>query len=144
MRKPLSEETKRKISESNKGKIRTQETIEKIKNGLEEAQQGLRPPPSEAVRHRRSKRDMKANYGLEWDDYLHLVKLQNNLCRICNKPETAISRFGTPKRLTIDHCHTTGRIRGLLCDNCNRGLGHLKDDILILESAIEYLRTSAL
>lgn len=45
-------------------------------------------------------------------------------------------------KLHVDHCHTTGKIRGLLCYNCNNGLGRLKDDIMVLEMAIVYLKKS--
>jgi len=118
---------------------RTQEHKEKISNSLKEARLGLKKLPDEKNRLRALKADLKSRYGLDYETYLELLESHNNVCGICKKPETAISSYGTPRRLTVDHCHETGRVRGLLCDNCNRGLGHLQDDVSILKSAIEYL-----
>jgi len=112
---------------------------ENIKKGLEEARLGTRPPPTEKQRLKSLKSDLKNHYGLSLEEYHALLEKHNHVCAICKKPETSISRYGTPKRLTIDHCHTTSAIRGILCDACNRGIGHLGDDITILKSAIEYL-----
>lgn len=61
---------------------------------------------------------------------------QSGLCAICNRPETS-QRY---KTLTVDHCHKTEAIRGLLCSNCNRALGMFRDSLTILESAIKYLK----
>jgi hypothetical protein len=140
MRKPLSDETKKKISEAKKGKGHSDETKEKIRKGTAEARRGLRNPPSDKQRLKNMKSDVRAHYGLSWDEYQAMVEAHNNVCAICKQPETSISSYGTPKRLTIDHCHTTDRIRGLLCDGCNRGIGHLREDISILQNAIEYLK----
>ena len=65
-----------------------------------------------------------------------MLDSQNGVCAVCKtKPD-----FKTwKKRLSIDHCHVTGRVRGLLCDPCNSGIGMLKDDPSILENAIKYL-----
>lgn len=60
--------------------------------------------------------------------------LDKKHCEICG----AISK--EKRRHAIDHCHTTGKVRGLLCDTCNKGLGQFKDDISMLENAIKYLR----
>lgn len=75
----------------------------------------------------------KYKYGLEHDDYLTMVEKQNGLCAICQE---------IPKRrgLMVDHNHNTGTIRGLLCDTCNRAIGLLKDNFLILARASEYLK----
>jgi len=74
-------------------------------------------------------------------EYNELHKKQNGLCKICNKPETMKSANAKSiKRLAIDHCHKSEKIRGLLCHYCNVSLGGFKDSIEILESAIEYLK----
>ena len=67
-------------------------------------------------------------------DYDSLLETQSRLCAICKGP----SRNG--KALAIDHNHDTGFIRGLLCNNCNAGLGMFKDDINLLITAVEYLQ----
>lgn len=74
------------------------------------------------------------------EDYNIMFKEQNGLCAICNKPETRKSRKkGDICRLTIDHCHFTNIVRGLLCHACNVFIGHANDDIKVLEAAIDYL-----
>lgn len=68
-----------------------------------------------------------------------LVKQQNR-CFICDMKFTKVERgkrmFNIPY---VDHCHTTGKVRGILCGNCNTGLGHFKDSPMLLQRAIEYL-----
>jgi len=64
---------------------------------------------------------------------------QNNLCLICKKPESGKNNAGDVKPLSVDHCHATGRVRGLLCNQCNAGLGNFKDNLESLRSAVEYL-----
>lgn len=58
---------------------------------------------------------------------------QGDICSICKKPADAL------KALALDHCHETGKIRGLLCTKCNMGLGLFDDDVTKLKAAIEYL-----
>jgi hypothetical protein len=70
-------------------------------------------------------------YGLNEEQYNNMILSQNNICAICHKP--------SDKTLHIDHDHVTGRVRGLLCSNCNTGIGFFKEDIDSLASAIEYL-----
>ena len=72
---------------------------------------------------------LKTNYNLSEEDYLNLLNGQNNLCAICNKED----------KLNIDHCHSTNKIRGLLCSRCNLGLGHFQDNVGLLSKAIKYL-----
>lgn len=68
--------------------------------------------------------------GVISDDLLKEIKKDITQCVICGAEET----------LVVDHCHETGQIRGMLCNHCNRGLGHFRDDPLLLEFAAEYLR----
>lgn len=78
-------------------------------------------------------------FGIDADTYNGMVERQKNLCAICGKPEST-TRNGITKRLAIDHNHTTGKIRELLCHNCNTAIGKAKEDITILEKMIAYLR----
>jgi len=70
-------------------------------------------------------------YGLSNDDYNKMFEVQNGKCAICNKT--------SEKKLSVDHCHDSGKIRGLLCDRCNHGLGNFKENINFMFKAIEYL-----
>lgn len=74
-------------------------------------------------------------YGISFDDYQKLLEKQNGKCAICG------SNIGDSvgNRLYVDHNHKTGKVRGLLCSNCNFGIGSLKDSVEILKKAIEYL-----
>ena len=74
-------------------------------------------------------------YGLTREAYEALLAVQRGVCAICGKRELA--KRG---RLHIDHNHITKRVRGLLCSNCNTGLGKFREQIAFLEAAIEYLR----
>ena len=75
------------------------------------------------------------NYGMTLDDYDDMCAEQNNSCGICGKHATEFT-----KRLSVDHDHDTGVVRGLLCSNCNAGIGLLGDNIEALERAITYLQ----
>ena len=81
---------------------------------------------------------LRDEYGLTVEQYGRMLKTQNSCCAICNKPETASNQYGL-MRLAIDHGHTTGKIRGLLCQRCNQALGLMNEDAWVLEKAIEYL-----
>lgn len=76
---------------------------------------------------------IKSKYGCSLEQYHALVKLQNDVCAICKK------RCSKNKRLSIDHDHTSKKVRGLLCNNCNALIGYAKDDPKLLEEAIKYL-----
>ena len=82
----------------------------------------------------------KARYGITKDDYDRMLELQNGKCAICNGVETAKHHLTKEVRgMAVDHCHTSGQIRGLLCTNCNKLIGHAKDSKEVLQSAIAYL-----
>jgi recombination endonuclease VII len=68
------------------------------------------------------------------DPGLKSVVEATNSCGICGRPGD-----GRWKQLTIDHCHKTGRFRGMLCSRCNRGLGFFQDDPALLKKAMAYL-----
>jgi hypothetical protein len=80
----------------------------------------------------------KHRYNLQPEQKQALVEGQNNSCAICGY------EFGQKKGdMKVDHCHTNGNVRGLLCDLCNRGLGYFKDNVDNLKSAINYLDANA-
>lgn len=68
-------------------------------------------------------------YGIDLAEYNRMFAEQKGVCAACGFPETRIDRkTKKQKKLHVDHCHKTGRVRGLLCNNCNSALGLLKDD----------------
>lgn len=81
------------------------------------------------------RRHLASKYGITEADYEEMVEAQGNRCAVCFS-DTVGGRYD---RWHIDHDHATGKVRGLLCTNCNRGIGHFKDNPLFLASAIEYL-----
>lgn len=83
---------------------------------------------------RQRKINLRLKYGLTLKQFADMVKKQNGLCLICKKPQI------DKKKLCVDHDHKTGKIRGLLCDHCNKGLGHVREDIKILEAMVKYLK----
>lgn len=84
---------------------------------------------------------LKYYHDLSLDEYNQLLAQQNNVCAICHNPQDIVLN-GNVKRLYVDHCHITGKIRGLLCNNCNAGLGRFKDDPMKLINALFYLKQS--
>lgn len=79
-------------------------------------------------------------YSITEHQYCDLILKQNNRCALCLKEETAKDHRGRSiRRLSVDHCHKTGKVRGLLCYRCNLMLGYSKDDKETLKRAIEYL-----
>lgn len=79
-------------------------------------------------------RNLLRDFGITLNDYNNLLNKQNGKCAICNGEPNSKN-----KTLGVDHCHNTGRVRGLLCDKCNRGLGLFLDNIDLLGKAIKYL-----
>ena len=78
-------------------------------------------------------------FGITHAEYAELHQRQKGLCAICFKPETA-TRNGKVKSLAVDHCHESGKIRGLLCYECNTGIGKLHEDEKIFLAAVKYLK----
>lgn len=81
-------------------------------------------------------------YGL---DAVQLQKMHDDRqgrCDICGKEETVLGSTGKVKSLAVDHDHNTGRVRGLLCNNCNRGIGLLSKEPELLRRALVYLEVS--
>jgi hypothetical protein len=92
--------------------------------------------------HRREAKSAAWRFrGIEFtpEQYDELIEKQNNRCAICNRHQSEFQRT-----FDLDHDHNTGKVRGLLCHNCNNGIGHFKDDIEIMEKAIVYIRQKVL
>jgi len=96
-----------------------------LSNDRRRVRRALEPDYRDGERARR--------YGLSLADYRALQARQGNACAICRKVTRA---------LCIDHCHVTGRVRGLLCRSCNSALGFYADDPRLLCAALAYLRAA--
>ena len=96
-------------------------------------------PPSALDKDARRSAKLKHNYGITLDDYNIMLEDQNGVCAICGKPPHEANPDHWKERLAVDHCHETGRVRGLLCNNCNAGIGHLGSESVALAAA-QYLR----
>jgi len=93
-----------------------------------------RNKPSTKKRNRNNK--LMRKYGIDTNEYNQLLESQNYTCAICGSTETGGKG---KKHFSVDHCHTTKKVRGLLCKSCNIMLGEAKDNTRILSKAIEYL-----
>lgn len=118
-RKAYNKEWSRKYYLNNKDKVDTRNKNWKTEN-------------AEYAR----KKLLWSRYKITPEDYDKLLLTQEYKCRICSIHQEATAI----KRLHVDHCHTTNKVRGLLCENCNRGLGMFQDNVVNLQQAIEYLK----
>lgn len=135
-----SYEVKKRYEQSNKGKA----TRKKI-NDSETQQRRLkesnvvRVAAGEASKYYHANKDrwrnneFKRKYGITVDDYNQLLTEQEHSCKVCGKHESELD-----KALCVDHCHTHGHVRALLCSNCNLAFGLLFEDINIMKKMIEY------
>jgi hypothetical protein len=85
--------------------------------------------------------NLKKDFDLTPEGYKKMLDEQGGVCAICKELETTV-RCGKVQALSVDHCHTTGKIRGLLCNRCNRALGKFKDNIVTIQRALSYLENS--
>jgi predicted transcriptional regulator YheO len=84
--------------------------------------------------------DLKKKYGISLEEYEIRLQEQDSVCAICGQPETRKDhRTKQIRSLAVDHNHSTGKIRGLLCTNCNTTLGLLNEDTNIMQNMINYI-----
>ena len=89
----------------------------------------------EELKLKRRRKQLKHCYGVSLEEYQEKLEKQNYKCEICG-----IHEKDTPKEtLFVDHNHSCGTVRGLLCQHCNSALGYAKDSVLILANCIQYL-----
>lgn len=77
---------------------------------------------------------LKRHYGINIEEYEKLIRDNNGKCAICKR------ECSTKRKLCVDHCHVKNKVRGLLCNSCNQGLGKFEDSVEFLIEAIKYLR----
>lgn len=87
-------------------------------------------------------KQLRKSFGMTIDDYTRMLSEQSGVCAICFQPETSL-RWGNLQPLAVDHCHTSGKVRGLLCHKCNVGIGSFSDDPDRLMRAAEYVKRHA-
>lgn len=105
-------------------------TPEKLKRKYE-----ARSSPEKLRKHK--SKVMFKKYGITLEQYELLWKSQGECCKICKTTENSKG-----KSFAIDHCHKSGKVRGILCDNCNHILGKAKDDPKVLDEASAYLKSN--
>ena len=122
--------TEKPFSEFHKRNSRKIGYVSKCKPCASEAKKQYRKSNPDLIRNWNKRR----NPGWDIDRYNEYVKLQGNRCAICGTNNPVLSDW------CCDHCHDSDKPRGLLCVNCNAGLGYFKDNPDFLQSAIKYLR----
>jgi hypothetical protein len=127
-------------TDANRGR-RQREEREKYAALTPEQKKARREKTAEwkAQHPRYREQDKLKKFGLTVEEYDQMMERQGKVCAICNRPPHVVMN-GSVKRLAVDHDHATGRVRGLLCDHCNRGMGLLRDSVETLKKAVEYLR----
>lgn len=90
---------------------------------------------SPTTQRNRKAEKLQLRYGLTYEQWEEIRQAEDYRCMICGISEEEIG-----KKLDVDHCHDSGKVRGVLCNPCNNVLGHAKDKIEILEAAAQYLK----
>jgi hypothetical protein len=91
---------------------------------------------SNAARRNVSHRYVLKQKGVTLEQYQRMVETQNGICAVCSSPPSRT-------KLNVDHCHDTGKVRGLLCWNCNMAIGYMKNSPALLRAAADYLEAAA-
>jgi hypothetical protein len=92
----------------------------------------------DARRRKNRESNLRKNYGLTIDQYDEMLERQNGVCLLCADSPKG-EGHGASSRLHVDHDHETGRVRALLCNNCNRAIGHFRDDPDLMQRASLYV-----
>ena len=82
---------------------------------------------------------LKRTYGIDLKTYQAMLAAQDHRCALCGDEGFVMNTDRHRMKLVVDHCHSTGKVRGLLCHNCNRALGLFKDNIETMRRGISYL-----
>lgn len=129
-----------KSTEGHKLRMKNPEYAEARKERIRKRHHERKADPEYTAMKKKSaiKTMLKTQYGITEEQYWDMHKEQNGECKICGaSPSAGVSK--SERNLIIDHCHTTNKIRGLLCNQCNIMLGMSKDNRQTLMKAIEYL-----
>jgi hypothetical protein len=136
-RKWRKENPEKTAEHSKRSRIKNQEKIRKYKKEWEIKN---KPRLQEKSKEWYNKNAMRVKntrliykFGITLDEYNELLNKQKNSCSICGNPPRL-------QKFAVDHDHKTGKVRGLLCRDCNVGIGNLKDDPDLIEKAIQYIK----
>ena len=111
------------------------------KDKAEQAGKEWRSKNKDKVKVYQRKTNLRKNFGIDINIYEQMLEDQKGVCAICEQPETYIHKStNKPARLAVDHCHTKGTVRRLLCKACNNGLGLFRDNPELLLKAADYLK----
>ena len=121
--------------QSEKGKEMLRRASQKYRSTPEYKEWKKQYRNSEKAKLARRNQLLQKNFGVTLDQYNFMLESQNGVCAICNLHTEKEKRM-----LAVDHCHKTGKIRGLLCRFCNQAIGQFNDDIQRLDNAINYLK----
>lgn len=92
--------------------------------------------PEQKRKHKN--RALIKRFGITLDDFERMLNEQDGVCKICSEKEKVRNNLN----LSVDHCHKTGKVRGLLCNRCNRAIGFMEDNVQLLKNAIKYLENN--
>lgn len=92
----------------------------------------------DGVRHYRDRTHIKRRYGITFEQAEQMLQSQEGKCKICQAQIGFFTKTYN-NRACVDHCHTTNKVRGILCHYCNTGIGYLKDSPTVLQRCIVYL-----
>ncbi len=103
-----------------------------------------RAKPRLCKQHMNANNGLRTKFGITIETYLEMYHGQEGLCLLCDRPGVGLGmnegrQRGTYGYLCLDHCHKTGKLRGLICWNCNLGLGYFQDSAEVLRKAADYL-----
>lgn len=133
---------RREYYQKNKQKFIDKAKAWKAKNP-EKARESVKKSVAKArsleSREDKKEKHLLQKYGISLEVYSKMYHEQHGQCKICRTPLDFQNVGRGSGTANVDHCHFSGKVRGLLCNNCNRGLGHLKDSPTLLRLAAEYL-----
>jgi hypothetical protein len=124
----------------------TPDEIRRVKDSKNHKKYRQRHPERVLAARRNTQREvnLRLKFGLTLEDYDALVEEQEGKCAICGTIPVGDDLYRKGKKLAVDHNHDTGKVRGLLCDLCNRALGQFHDDPNLLRRAIDYIEDPTL
>jgi hypothetical protein len=116
-----AKELSQKYAKSEKGQAKVKEYREANKEKLHIKNKEWRKNNPERTAEIYRKQNLKQKYGMSLEDYDKMLQEQSNVCAVCEQPEVLVKK-GKLQPLCVDHCHESGKVRALLCNDCNRNL----------------------